>query len=71
MVGGYRPLWITEFASSTGTDAQKENFLKAVLPWLDAQTYVERYAYFGDFQGILINENGTGLSRLGEIYNNY
>ncbi|KFY30040.1 hypothetical protein V494_08304, partial [Pseudogymnoascus sp. VKM F-4513 (FW-928)] len=42
---GDRKLWITEFGAA-GSDAEQEQFLKTVIPWLDSQDYVERYAYF-------------------------
>ncbi|TKA50083.1 hypothetical protein B0A49_13281, partial [Cryomyces minteri] len=44
MAGG-KPVWITEFGAS-GTDAQVNTFLQTVLPWLDQQPSIERYAYF-------------------------
>ncbi|KAF2103548.1 hypothetical protein NA57DRAFT_72524 [Rhizodiscina lignyota] len=65
---GDRPVWIPEFQLQAGTDDQI-SFLRAVLPWLDSQTYVERYAYFMAEDGILINTAGTGLSDLGKLYN--
>jgi hypothetical protein len=66
----HRPIWITEFAAS-GSEEEQISFLQDVLPWLDAQDYVERYAYFGVFPGFLINEAGNGLSALGEVYATY
>ncbi|KAK5110820.1 hypothetical protein LTR62_005531 [Meristemomyces frigidus] len=67
------PIWLTEFGidSSGGTDALYQSFIKESISWLDAVPYVERYAYFGDFDDYLINSNGTGLSAQGVIYNNY
>jgi hypothetical protein len=65
-----RPIWITEFAAS-GTEDEQISFLQAVLPWLDSQPNVERYAYFGDFPGFLANQNGDGLSKLGQVYATY
>ena len=65
---GGRPIWITEFGAS-GSDGQIESFFQTVLPWLDAQTYVERYAYFMDGEGLLVNSAGTGLSSIGSAYN--
>ena len=61
------PVWITEF-QCYGSDAQQIAFLQQVLPWLDAQSYVGRYAYFGTFPGHTINANGTGLSDIGIAY---
>ncbi|KAI9864757.1 MAG: hypothetical protein M1824_004664 [Vezdaea acicularis] len=63
--GGGKPVWITEFEGS-GTAAQKTAFLEAVIPWLDSQDYVERYAWFGVFDGNLVN--GNSLSPLGKTY---
>ncbi|KAE9367655.1 glycoside hydrolase family 128 protein [Stipitochalara longipes BDJ] len=48
------PVWITEF-QCYGNDVQQVSFLQKVLPWMDSQSYVERYAYFGAFPNILIN----------------
>jgi hypothetical protein len=62
---GYRLVWITEFQ---GPSLKEEEiaFLEEVLPWLDSQDYVNRYAYFMAFKGSLIL--GRVLSRLGETF---
>ena len=67
------PIWVTEWGidSSGGTDAQFQNFLKQAIPWLDAVPYVERYSYFGDFDGFLITPNTLNLSAQGVLYNNF
>lgn len=51
--------WITE-RGATGTTAEQVEFLQVVMPWLDEQNYVERYAYFMDDVGVL--ESSTELS---------
>jgi hypothetical protein len=66
---GGKPIWLTEFGA-TGSEDQIASFLGEVLPWMDSNPGVARYAYFmtakgGDF---LVNNSG-GLSRLGQIYN--
>ena len=61
------PIWITEFMCY-GTDAQQVSFLQTVLPWLDEQNYVERYAYFGVFPDYLVSADGTELSAIGVAY---
>ena len=70
-----KPIWITEFGTTSGTPDQVQSFLKVVLPWLDSQAYVKRYAYFMDSskadQTWLINGNGTGISDVGRAYNTY
>jgi hypothetical protein len=67
MSGGL-PVWITEFAAS-GSEDEQNAFLEVVIPWLDAQPYVERYAYFMASEGVLIN--GNGLSTLGATFTDY
>jgi hypothetical protein len=61
------PIWVTEF-QCYGTDAQQIAFLQDVLPWMDSQPYIERYAYFGVFPGYLLNSDGTALSDIGKAY---
>lgn len=63
-----RDVWITEFGPH-GSEDQKIDFLRDVLPWLDNQDYVFRYAMFMASPGELINNRGDGLSRLGQVYN--
>jgi hypothetical protein len=59
-----RKLWITEFGAS-GSDADQENFLREVIPWLDANDAVERYAYFY-VDGALTQNNV--VSALGNVF---
>ncbi|RKF76916.1 Alkali-sensitive linkage protein 1 [Golovinomyces cichoracearum] len=66
IVGGGRPVWITEF-EGPGDAQQQQKFLKEVLPWLDNQDYVERYAYFMASDGNLIS-SGTSPSAVGQAY---
>lgn len=66
--GGGRPVWITEFAAS-GSTAEQNTFLEVVIPWLDAQPYVERYAYFMCKDGVLTS--GNGVSTLGSTFESY
>jgi hypothetical protein len=40
------PIWVTEFAGYGDVPTQK-SFLQTVVPWLDAQPFIERYAAFG------------------------
>lgn len=63
-----RPVWITEFQGS-GDSAQQQAFLHEVIPWLDQQSFVERYAYFMASDGNLIS-SGTTLSPVGEAFAN-
>jgi hypothetical protein len=68
-----KPVWITEFGTTSGTEAQIVAFLKNVLPWLDQQTYVKRYAYFMDRAAgspYLLNTNDS-LTEIGTVFNSY
>jgi hypothetical protein len=67
-IGAGRPVWITEFALTTGSVGDKKEFLRKALPWLDGLREVERYAYHMAAVGILVNGEGTGLSELGNTY---
>ncbi|KAF2416684.1 hypothetical protein EJ08DRAFT_600368 [Tothia fuscella] len=74
MVARGKPLWITEFHAA-GNEDEVERFLREFIPWLDAQQYVERYAYRVADKGwamdgpLLIADNGRELSRTGRVYN--
>jgi len=65
-VAAGRPVWITEFATTSGTDDQINAFFTSVLPWLDQQSKVERYAYFMAGEGSLVS--GGKLSTIGNKY---
>ncbi|KAI5270942.1 hypothetical protein E4T47_05653 [Aureobasidium subglaciale] len=69
-----RPIWITEFGLNSEfsyTDAELQAFLQKVMPWLDQQQDVARYAYFMDAPGILINSAGNAISGTGNVYNSF
>ncbi|KAJ9648765.1 hypothetical protein H2199_000678 [Coniosporium tulheliwenetii] len=61
-----KPVWLTEFGTIDGSDAQKAEFLRKVLPWLDAQDWIERYAYFMVSDGMMVN--GGAMSAQGSAY---
>ncbi|KAL2827167.1 hypothetical protein BDW59DRAFT_144362 [Aspergillus cavernicola] len=63
--------WVTEFAlnsdlSGSGGTQTSSDFLTEVLPWLDEQTAVSRYAYFMCADGYLLS--GSDLSISGKAY---
>ncbi|KAI4856182.1 hypothetical protein E4T45_02364 [Aureobasidium sp. EXF-8846] len=73
-VAGGRPIWITEFGLDNEfsyTDAELQALLQKVMPWLDQQPDVARYAYFMDAPGILINSAGNAISGTGIVYNSF
>jgi len=63
-------LWITEFMLQDSEAAQIA-FLQNVMPWMDSQDWIERYAYFGPFETYLINAAGDGLSNIGKTFATY
>ncbi|KAL4797652.1 hypothetical protein BDV19DRAFT_42239 [Aspergillus venezuelensis] len=69
---GISETWVTEFAlnsdmSGSGATQTSVDFLNEVLPWLDAQDAVARYAYFMCADGYLLS-NGNQLSISGKAY---
>ena len=64
--GGNRPLWVTEFGTTSGS---AQPFLQSVQSWMDGSGMVAKYAWFMDAPGNLINSNGVGMSALGAAYN--
>ncbi|KAG9951432.1 glycoside hydrolase family 128 protein, partial [Aureobasidium melanogenum] len=73
-MSGGRPVWITEFgldSSVSYTQAELTSFLEEVIEWMDSTDYVQRYAYFMDTTGALMNSDGSGMSDLGSMYNSY
>jgi len=67
---GGKPIWVTEFMLQDSEAAQIA-FLEEVMPWMDAQPWIQRYSYFGVFEGFLINGAGNGLSKIGQTYATY
>ncbi|KAF7922366.1 uncharacterized protein EAE97_011108 [Botrytis byssoidea] len=73
--GGNRPIWVTEFTLlNPATEAQQENFISQVMPWMDNLSWISRYSWFmctSDYnlepQGSLCNADGS-LSTLGNVY---
>ncbi len=63
---GVSKVWLTEFGAS-GSDAEVAKFLGEVLPWMDGNDAVERYAYFMCSDGKLVS--GSAISDLvGKAY---
>lgn len=62
---GMNEVWITEFAATGDANSQVQ-FLQDVIPWLESQQGVGRYAYFMVSQGLLVS--GNSLSSIGQAY---
>jgi len=60
-----KPVWVTEFAGS-GTEQQQVDFINTMIPFLDKEPSVERYAYFATLEGNLVA--GGGLTATGKAY---
>ncbi|PYH41463.1 glycoside hydrolase family 128 protein [Aspergillus saccharolyticus JOP 1030-1] len=68
---GLEETWVTEFALNSAVTAgqgtqEAADFLTEVVPWLDAQSGVGRYAYFMCADGYLLS--GEALSVSGQAY---
>lgn len=59
-------VWITEFSLNDDSTSATTAFLQEVIPWLDAQPVVGRYAYFMCGDGHLLS--GNVLSDIGHVY---
>lgn len=64
-----KPLWVTEYGTTSGSPDEIEAFVKDVSSWMDGSDMVARYSYFWDAPGFLIEDGGTKMSPLGEWYN--
>jgi hypothetical protein len=67
-----KPVWVTEFGVNPG-EGDANAFLAQVLPWLDQQEWIQRYAYHMaapdvDGKSYLINNSGNGLTAVGQTY---
>lgn len=68
-VAGGKPVWVTEFGATDASDADVSTFLETVMPWMDEQSFVERYSYFMVSDGMLVNDGS--VSSYGSTYMSY
>lgn len=67
-----KPVWVDNF-QATGSNAEQQEFLNGVLPWLESNPNVERYAYVSPSRSTgtgFLNADGS-ISSLGEFYANF
>ncbi|KAI9785885.1 MAG: hypothetical protein M1835_003209 [Candelina submexicana] len=64
---GGRPVWLSELALNGASTNDKISILQQVMPWLDNNANVFRYAYF--YVADLVTNNV--LNTLGNVYNTY
>jgi Glycosyl hydrolase catalytic core len=70
-----KPIWLTEFAcnhNATNTPcslSEQEAFMNAVIPWLESQSQIARYAWFSgsNVPNSVLIQNGQ-LTALGQLY---
>ena len=62
-----KPIWVTAFKLQD-SEANQIAFLEAVIPWMDCQSWIQKYSYFGVFEDFLINGAGSGLPNIGKTY---
>jgi hypothetical protein len=66
-----KPIWITEFNANRNTTSQTHiDFMALAIPWLESQSFVERYAYFFPPALPPVDANGT-LTAIGTAYKNF
>lgn len=68
--GGNKPIWVTEFMLQDSEENQIA-FLEELMPWMDSQSWIARYAYFGAFEDFMINGAGSGISSVGQTFATY
>lgn len=68
-IGGGKPVFVSEFGCTDGSDSEISGFLEDVMPWMDANSNVTGYAYFMVSDGLLVS--GTAPSSYGETYLSY
>jgi len=67
-----KPVWVTEFGVNPN-QGDADAFLKAVLPFLETTSWIERYAYHMvapdvENKSYLVKADGSGLSKFGATY---
>jgi hypothetical protein len=61
---GNKTLWVTEFALPQASANDAEAFLNTSTSYLDQQSFVGRYAYFGGYRNDASNWVGSGAAML-------
>ncbi|KAK5687540.1 hypothetical protein LTS10_001679 [Elasticomyces elasticus] len=64
-----KPVFVSEFAPTDGSDSDKSDFLQEVMPWMDSNNDVLGYAYFMVADGMLLS--GTAPTSFGSTYLDY
>ena len=63
---GGRKVWLTEFGVPGADQPGQVAFLSKVMPWMEDQSWIDRYAYFGVFEGLLVQ--GGQITPAGTAY---
>ncbi|KAK7905814.1 hypothetical protein LTR67_000538 [Exophiala xenobiotica] len=76
---GKYPVWVTEFGmdSPNYDQATVVAFMENATRWMDQQSWIERYAWFGNFPStagetdMLLNADGSARGPLGNVWYSY
>ncbi|KAK3674483.1 hypothetical protein LTR78_005569 [Recurvomyces mirabilis] len=68
-VSGGKPVFVSEFATTDGSNDDISSFLQDVMPWMDSNNDVAGYAYFMVSNGMLVS--GSSPSSYGSTYATY
>ncbi|KIV87281.1 hypothetical protein PV11_02836 [Exophiala sideris] len=78
MFNGSYPVYVSEFGMDTATYNQADvtAFMENATTWMDQQSWIVRYAWFGNFAGggtteYLLNSDGSGRGVLGNTWYGY
>ena len=64
-----KPIWITEFGTTSGSQSDVKAWLSACMSFLDSTSYVERYSYFMDSVGGNLPSGDNWLLASGGVTN--
>ncbi|KAK7098011.1 uncharacterized protein [Littorina saxatilis] len=66
----HRKIWLTEFNCNQGGKSHILQYMKHILPRLEAAPFVHRYAWFGNHltDAGLLESNSSALTELGRFY---
>ncbi|KAJ8605780.1 hypothetical protein MRB53_041337 [Persea americana] len=66
-----KPIYVSEFGITDGTEAEVTPFLETVMPWMDNESSVAGYAYYFVGEDYLMTNTGSAISAYGETYKSY
>ncbi|ETN41927.1 uncharacterized protein HMPREF1541_03866 [Cyphellophora europaea CBS 101466] len=71
-IGGDRPIWITEYGmDKIYPEPAVLQFVRNTTYWVDQQPWIQKTAWFGNYNNNLLNADGSGLSQRGRVWKEY